>query len=188
MANVRLRVVGVFYEKRFDLPAGSTIKDLLDLAVVDGNSTNVTTTSGAVSSQSVFSYTTKLMHKPASAPPRVFNSLVGFTHCLVAPLNPSLGNKQRKAGIYRLFESTSVENGSETVHAWQYYLIRGENVRSNYYKGDLTRPDVSPADPIASAFPGGIPGFTPFDEVTLEEGDEVVWRNVSIVRNPQVLN
>ena len=119
---IRLRVVGIFYEQTFDfadITGGKTIKDLLDLAVRRGNSTPVATAGGTPVQQSVFSYATKVMHKPASKPAALFNSLLGFTHNLVAPLDPSLGNKPRKAGTYKLFESTSVENGSVTVHAWQ---------------------------------------------------------------------
>ena len=185
---VRLRVVGIFYEKTFafaEIPGGKTIKDLLDLAVKNGGLTPASIPPATTPRQSVFSYTATVMAKSMGAGTARVNSLLGFTHNLVAPLNPSLGNKPRNAGMYKLFESTSVENGSVTVHAWQYYVIRGENVFSNYYDGDLARPDVSPADPIASNFPGGKPGFTPFDQVTLLPGDEVVWRNVSIVRNPQ---
>ena len=185
---VRLRVVGVFYEQTFnlaDVAAGKTIKDLLDLAVETSELTPLSTTPKKVPQQSVFSYTSAVMVKKVDAGSARVHSLLGFTHNLVAPLNISLGNKERKAGTYKLFESTSIENGSVTVHAWQYYLIRGNEVSSNYYKGESERPDVSPADPMASGFVGGTPGFTPFDQVTQMEGDEVVWRNVSIVRNPQ---
>ena len=186
--QVRLRVVGIFYEETFnfdDIRGGKTIKDLLDLAVEKGDLTLASNPPDKTPQQSVFSYTSAVMVKKVGFATTRVNSLVGFTHNLKAPLNISLGNRPRKAGMYKLFESTAVENGSVTVHAWQYYVIRGEKIFSNYYKGALAQPDVSPADPIASGFEEGVPGFTPFDQVKLKKGDEVVWRNVSIVRNPQ---
>ena len=173
--QVRLRVVGIFYDQVLDWPKAGTIKDLLDLAVIKA---------GMTKELSNFSYTSKVMLKLRGGKLTSCNSLFGFTHNLVNSIAPSLGDKTREAGYYKLFESSSVENGSITVHAWQYYVIRKENVMSNFCNGDVNKFDVSPAVPKLSE---GTPGFTPFDEFILVDGDEVVWRNVSIVRNPQKL-
>ena len=171
--QIRLRVVGVFYDQKLDWLKPGSIKDLLDLAVVQAGVTGPLTN---------FSYTSKAIVKLVAGKPALCNSLFGFAHNLTNQIKPSLGNKQRAAGYYKLFESTSVEKDSVTVHAWQYYVIRGENVKSNYWEGAVNKPDVSPAVPKATE---GTPGFTPFDEFKLVAGDEVIWRNVSIVRNPQ---
>ena len=175
MIQVRLRVVGVFYDQMLGLRDGGSIKDLLDVAVLN---------TGMTGTLSNFSYTSTVMQRLKNGAPTSFNSLLGFAHNLTNQIKPSLGNKERRAGYYKLFESISIEKDSVTVHAWQYYVIRSENVKSNFWEGAASKPDVSPAVPKAGE---GTPGFTPFDEFTLVDGDEVVWRNVSIVRNPQEL-
>ncbi len=172
---IRLRVVGVFYDAEFSPTGILTIKDLLDVAVLK--------------EQGSFSYVTSVKFKTVGGTPKAINSLFGFANRLRGDGIPeSLGAKVRSAGYYKLFESTSVERDSVTVHAWQYYVIRGESVVSNYWNGaelngEIKLPDVSPAVP--RPFDGSAPGFTPFDTMELVDGDEVVWRNVSIVRNPQ---
>lgn len=172
---IRLRVVGVFYDANFPFAGIGNIKDLLDAAVLKekGN----------------FSYATTVKFKVVDRKQKAINSLLGFCNRLNGKGIPkSLGAQKRDVGYYKLFESTSVERDSVTVHAWQYYVIRGEQVISNYWNGaelDGTKklPDVSPAVP--KPYVGSTPGFTPFDTMALRDGDEVVWRNVSIVRNPQ---
>ena len=173
MIQVRLRVVGVFYDEMLGVREGDSIKDLLDVAVANAGVTNTL---------SNFSYTSTVMQKLNNGAATSFNSLLGFAHNVTKQIKPSLGNKERAEGYYKLFESTSVQNGSVTVHAWQYYVIRDKTVESNFWKDKKNQPDVSPAVPKAGE---GTPGFTPFNEFELMKGDEVVWRNVSIVRNPQ---
>jgi hypothetical protein len=180
---IRLRVVGVFYDKSFNAGGISNIKDLLDVAVRDAG---MVAPIGGGSPLSKFTYTSTIRNKlGAGGVNEAVYSLLGFTHYLTNDIQPSLGAKQRLAGYYKLFESTSIERDSVTVHAWQYYVIRRaqRNVVSNFWEGDVNEPDVSPATP-----PTGTPfkpGFTPFDQMPIQDGDEVVWRNVSIVRNPQ---
>lgn len=172
---IRLRVVGIFYDAEFSPVGILTIKDLLDAAVLK--------------EQGNFSYVTSVKFKTVGGAPKAINSLFGFANRLrEGGIPESLGAKVRNAGHYKLFESTSVERDSVTVHAWQYYVIRGESVVSNYWNGaaldgENKLPDVSPAVP--KEFQGSTTGFTPFDTMKLVDGDEVVWRNVSIVRNPQ---
>jgi hypothetical protein len=170
----RLRIVGIFYDQSFVVADGITIKDLLDIAVID--------------SKGNFSYTSTIKFKLQDDKPVACNSLFGFAHQIETGIFPSLGNKKRDDGYYKLFESTSVERESVTVHAWQYYVIRGGKVFSNFWDGVAPFPDVSPAKPAAPTKPTDPkPGFTPFDVIKINNDDEVVWRNVSIVRNPQTL-
>lgn len=200
--QVRLRVVGVFYDKNFSYDAivnssgnnNPTIKDLLDFAVKDGRMVDIPSgPNGETQKINCFGYTAARRFKPADTaanPPTVdgiISSLLGFEHTLASELMVSLGKKIRKVGYYKLFESTSIEKGSVTVHAWQYYLIRGNVIQSNYWpdQDKEANPDVSPAYPTREGDNGGGAGFTPFDTVSIDPGDEVVWRNVSIVRNPQ---
>lgn len=164
--KIRLRVVGVYYDDEFDAVGISNIKDLLDAAVLKGKGS--------------FTYEPKVKCKMIGGKATIMNSLMGFTHQLKPAINPSLGLQDRRSGFYSLFQTTSVERGSETVHAWQYYIIRAHQSVSNVFNGDPNEYEVSPATP-----PKSNPGFTSFDMAKLKEGDEVVWRNVSIVRNPQ---
>lgn len=190
---IRLRVVGIFYDQDFSIadvdtnPNGrKTLKELLDLAVRRAGTTVVF---DKITPISRFSYTSKITNKlEPGGSSATYNSLFGFTH-YIEEIATSLGEKVRKRGFYKLFESTSVERDSVTVHAWQYYVIRKEKnnatskiVESNFYDDKANSRDVSPAIPNPAL---GKVGFTPFDRMDLQEDDEVVWRNVSIVRNPQ---
>lgn len=177
--KVRLRVVGVFYDQMLTVKKDGSIKDLLDAAVLD---------SGSKTSSGRLDYTSKLKCVDKNGKATLINSLVGFGHNIKSPFS-SLGAKPRKAGLYELSESETVSNGTVTVHAWQYYVIRDKKVFSNYWNGEAAF-DASPANPSSipadfPALPAGEAGFTAFDRVTLNPGDEVIWRNVSIVRNPQ---
>lgn len=167
----RLRIVGIFYDQSTTITEGETIKDLLDKAVLEG--------------MGKLTYTSTVKYKLQDGKSVACNSLFGFTHQLIKDINPSLGNKNREDGYYKLFESTSVERDSVTVHAWQYYVIRNGKVFSNFWDGNDQR-DVSPAEPPRQLSPTDPkPGFTPFDVIKINDTDEVVWRNVAIVRNPQ---
>ncbi len=187
---IRLRVVGIFYDKSFkpeEIKDVKNIKDLLDVAVREGG---MVKPKDGGSPLSRFTYTSTIRAKlNEEGRPESVYSLLGFTHYLEAKIDKSLGAKERLAGYYKLFESTAVERDSVTVHAWQYYVIRADRqnpksktVSSNFWDGKAPFPDVSPAVPNGLE---GTPGFTPFDTMTLMDGDEVVWRNVAIVRNPQ---
>lgn len=72
---------------------------------------------------------------------------------------PTLGGKNRPAGIYELSEQL-IENG---LLAWQYYVMRN---------GEL----VSKTPPSR--------GFNPYPGFVLQSGDEVTWRLVSIATKP----
>jgi hypothetical protein len=166
MNYVNLRIVGIFFEAKVVFTPGDTIKQILDKAVA--------------SSRGALSYKAS-MTTPGKKSPATYSSLLGFKHTLKRDIT-SLSGSTRKKGVYELFESVSSNNGSTTVHAWQYYVIRGKKAASNASKGKASLM-VSPVTP-----PANQRGFTDFDKMVLEEGDEIVWRNVSIVRNPQTAN
>jgi len=165
--TVRLRVVGVFYDEMVTVPDEGkvTIRHILDKA--------------QETSQKTFRYRAELRYTDANK--RVL-SLNSFTHKIseLDPVrgNPSLGNRKREAGIYEIRETVDPINGNEIVHAWQYYVIRKGKPVSNASQG--TGPfDVSPARPAPAQA-----GFLAFDKQGVEDGDEIVWRNVSIARGP----
>ena len=110
-------------------------------------------------------------------------SLSSFIH-KIESLEPNLGDRRREAGIYEIRVTVDPVNGNEIVHAWQYYVIRGESAISNSSDGRDAL-DVSPASPKNNPdFHDAKAGFTPFDKQQVFNGDEIVWRNVSIARGP----
>jgi len=170
MTTIRLRVVGIFYDQAITVgSADPTVRDILQQAIIDSAGRFSYVAESRLSSPST---------QPAS-PVRVIESLVSFTHILQDDLSPSLGNKTRETGRYTLSESTVKVDGSEIVNAWQYYVVRNGMPISNAYTGNGPF-DVSPAKPVLPAKSG----FTPYNEFVLANGDELIWRNVSIVRNP----
>jgi hypothetical protein len=173
--TVRLRVVGVFYDKilTLDEPADPTVRDVLDFAEKTSNG--------------LFRYRAEVRFSDGKKK-RVL-SLTSFQHELEKELFPSLGKQKRQEGIYEIKETVDTVNENEIVHAWQYYVISADRKNiSNAVDGE-GRYDVSVADPEHPAFTdtdGRKPeaGFTPFDEQKVKDGAEIVWRNVSIARGP----
>lgn len=87
-------------------------------------------------------------------------------------VGPTLNRNHRAAGIYQLTE-IAIPAG---VVAWQYYVYRNGISWSQLNPGSL-----SGASPVINPGPSG---FTAFDQFKLEPGDEVVWRQVAILRGP----
>jgi predicted RNA-binding protein len=167
--TVRLRVVGVFFDKMITLstkPDGVTIKDVLDEAQEKSGKT--------------FRYWAEQQYTEKK---EYVLSLTSFAN-KIAELDPSLGGRKRAAGIYEIRETVDAVNGNEIVHAWQYYVIRKGKLVSNAFGGEGDF-EVSPASPKSvSSVPPAKVGFTPFNEQGVLDGDEIVWRNVSIARGP----
>jgi hypothetical protein len=87
----------------------------------------------------------------------------------------TLGNQSRPAGIYQLTE-IAIPSG---VVAWQYYVYR------NGISTSQLKP--SPVGPTGySPVKGDGKSFTGFDQFILKDGDEVIWRQVAILRGPNV--
>ena len=87
-------------------------------------------------------------------------------------VGPTLNRNRRPKGIYQLTE-IAIPAG---VVAWQYYVYRKGISWSQLNPGSL-----SGASPVINP---GTSGFTAFDQFKLEPGDEVVWRQVAILRGP----
>lgn len=85
----------------------------------------------------------------------------------------TLGGNTRPAGIYQLSE-IAIPSG---VVAWQYYVYRNGKSASQLRPSDGTGYSPVKGD-------GGT--FTGFDQFELEDGDEVIWRQVAILREPNV--
>jgi hypothetical protein len=157
---IRLRVVGVFYDKEFKAEGIKTIKDLLVRAQITSNGR--------------FSYEALTSDKDMGTGIKV------FTHTLDKTLNPTLGGQTRPEGTYSLSFGTFEEAGCTVARVWQYYVISNGRSVSNCYRGDPNEDSVSPAEPSVE-----LTKFVRFDHMPIRDLDEVVWRNVSIVRRPQ---
>lgn len=92
----------------------------------------------------------------------------------------SLGEKERNAGPYQLTE-IAIPFG---VVAWQYYVYR--NGISVSKQNPNTMEGYSGAKgltPLGTTVPHGS-GFTGFDQFVLRDGDEVIYRQIAILREP----
>jgi hypothetical protein len=85
----------------------------------------------------------------------------------------SLGGNHRPAGIYQLTE-IAIPCG---VVAWQSYVYR--NGISETQDDPKSGSGYSPVIPTKG-------GFLLFDQTPIEGGDEVIWRQVAILREPNV--
>jgi len=97
---------------------------------------------------------------------------LGVEH--LKPVGPTLNLDTRARGIYQLTE-IAIPAG---VVAWQYYVYRKGISWSQLHPGAPT--GASPT--INKKVPAK--GFTPFDKFEILAGDEIVWRQVAILRNP----
>lgn len=174
---VRLRIAGIYYDEKFNLgdltpiPAitipdrvppiggGPTIFELLEAAYRKPGK-----------NKEGFVYVFERRGDFLSI------TSLGVTH--KKDLVGSLGNKSRPAGTYQLTE-IAIPSG---VVAWQYYVYRdGISV------SQLVPPAGGPVTGFSPAKGNG-QGFTGFDQFELEDGDEVIWRQVAILRGPNVPN
>jgi hypothetical protein len=166
MDTVRLRIVGVFFDDP-EVPwvAGNTIKNILDAAVEQA--------AGQLVYASDVRFDTVLGKR--------LETVRSFQNTLDKPLRKSLGGRKRDKGTYEIEEQVEIYKGVEIVRAWQYYVIRKGGAVSNASDG-MAAFDASPVNPST---PPNKPGFTPFTEFTVNDGDEIIWRNVSIARSPR---
>jgi hypothetical protein len=163
--TVRLRIVGVFFDDpQVPWNAGDTIKNILDAA--------------AVRAAGKLVYASDVRFDPG--PKKLVETLRSFQHTLGGPLQPTLGGRSRVRGTYEIEEQVESHKGVVIVRAWQYYVIRGGRAFSNASDGQDVF-DASPPTPT----PPSTPGFTPFTQFNVNDGDEIIWRNVSIARSPR---
>lgn len=172
--TIRLRVAGIYYDEKFDIgalnntltlprrvsPDSPTILELLEAAF-----------SNPGTNKENFIYVFERRGTALSM------TSLGVTHR--NNLVGTLGNKARPAGIYQLTE-IAIPSG---VVAWQYYVYRNGISVSQLPNADAAMPvtGYSPAK-------GNGDGFTGFDQFLLQDGDEVIWRQVAILREPNQPN
>jgi hypothetical protein len=172
--SVRLRIAGIYYDEKFEfsaLPdppainipgrnqlAGKTIFELLEAAVNKPGK-----------NKENFTYVFERRDDHLSI------TSLGVTH--KKNLVGTLGNKSRPAGIYQLTE-TAIPSG---VVAWQYYVYR-----NGISVSQLVPPVAGGTVTGYSPAKGNGTTFTGFDQCELQDGDEVIWRQVAILRGPNV--
>lgn len=182
---VRLRVAGIYYDEKFD------IKDLAPNPAfrIPGR---VPPKDGGVT---IFELLEAARRKPGRNKENfvyvferrdTFLSItsLGVTH--KKGLVGSLGGKARPAGTYQLTE-IDIPAG---VVAWQYYVYR-KGISESQLQPPMRDAAGNPTDP--SKLTGFSPakgksgsGFTGFDQIEIADGDEVIWRQIAILRGPNI--
>jgi len=171
---VRLRIAGIYYDEKFNL------EDLVPIPAFEVPGRQAPTIGGPT----IFELLEAAYRKPGKNKEDfiyVFErrgdhlsiTSLGVTH--KKDLVGSLGNKTRVAGAYQLTE-TIIPGG---VSAWQYYVYRDGRSFSQL-KPPMNGGPVTGYSPVK----GDGSGFTGFDQFELIDGDEVIWRQVAILRGP----
>ena len=176
--EVRLRIAGIYYDETF------LYSDLVKIipAIPFKDSTFLTPRNFSTTVPTIFELLEVATEKPGTDKKNftyVFErrgakglsiTSLGVEH--EQEVGPTLNRNHRAAGIYQLTE-IAIPAG---VVAWQYYVYRKGISWSQLNPGSL-----SGASPVINP---GTSGFTAFDQFKLEPGDEVVWRQVAILRGP----
>jgi hypothetical protein len=179
---IRLRVAGIYYDEKFPF---ETVKAAVGSFVIPGRTAPSTTEPTIFELLEVATNTTFPNREDFNY---VFErrgtklSLTSIGVTLTEDLVGSLGGKYRPAGTYQLTE-IAIPSG---VVAWQYYVYRKGVSYSQL--GFPTNPATVPTTGFSPAT--GLTGatFTGFDQFILEPDDEVIWRQVAILRGPNVPN
>jgi hypothetical protein len=162
--TVRLRVVGVYFNRRFTFDDGGkpvTVETLHNEAM-----------SKCPINQPGGIFFTGSFERPEGSTPLMGNPIRTVSHnysgkydfngngCLGDAVDgPTLGGRNRVKGIYELSEQI-VENG---LLAWQYYVNRGGTIVSRTPKER---------------------GFNTYQDFILKDNDLVTWRLVTIATRP----
>ena len=154
MANIKLRIVGIYFHKdvTIDKKSKITIKDVLDeyIAIY-----------GGINQPEGLMYVDEPIEHPSGKPDRGSRSLQGFAYNSTNPPK-TLSGKPRDPGVYSLFENYPKEG--DVGLGWQSYVL-DKNGRNK------TETKVSE-------------GFKYFDATEVKDEDTVIWRMVAIARRP----
>jgi hypothetical protein len=165
--QIRLRVAGIFYDKPFEvsminkrIDGTMTIENVMEFARL---TTNL---------DYGFEYRAAALNESGKD---AIKSMIQMAHRVDAEFK-SLGGKKRPVGVYRLIE-TPIPAG---VVAWQYYVIAPDgSSRSTNPVSEFVSPPIPPV-----GVPPAKSRFTPYDEMTVQGGDTIIWRMVAISTNP----
>jgi hypothetical protein len=176
--DVRLRIAGIYFDDFFPFAELGTISTRITGVKPSGKPTILELLEVAwkryqsavkpVNEKKLFEY--GILRRPEKEGLSITSFSIEHTN----PIKKSIGNNVRPAGVYTLSEF-EFPNG---VVAWQYYVIRNGISISQYQPLPFPTSAFSPAEVTTGA------GFTPFSEKVLEAGDQVIWRQVAILRGP----
>jgi hypothetical protein len=175
MMEIRLRVAGIYFNRFLNVPANAdgspiTIKNAMDFCKATYD----------IGKENGFDYGPKAVNMPDG---RQLNLVDCISHFFSGAYDfngdgkitpgkdnkgKTLGNNTRAAGLYALKEQT-IQSSPQISLVWQYYVreLNGEgSLRSR------TMPSNS--------------GFTSFDKFELKDGDELLWRLVTIQFGPMI--
>jgi hypothetical protein len=179
MMSVRLRVAGIFYDEKFEFSVLRALIPAIDLFGRTVPSTTeptifelleaATRSPGTNKKNFFYAFERRNISKPAKSVLSMVS--LGVTH--KKPIAKTIGGDSRPAGTYQLTE-TPFPSG---ITAWQYYVYRN-GVSVSQLKPPPPNTGYSPAVGTATS------SFTGFDRFKLKDGDEVIWRLVSILREP----
>lgn len=187
MTEVRLRIAGIYFDKRY--PFDRIQEKVNALALPGRNNLGVPTILELLETARHMDDLSYVFERRKTKGGTGFLSIVSLGNELAADLGPSLGGKLRRKGLYQLTETT-IPNG---VVAWQYYVYRKQEDGHFKTASSLDISDIGPdtAQPFSPADPGSFassrPGFKGFDQFPLQPGDEVIWRMIAIQRVPTPL-
>jgi hypothetical protein len=183
---VRLRIAGLYYDEKFDFADLTPVPAF----VIPGRELPVPPPAppappSPANRKTIFELLEAAYRKPGKNKenfiyvferrgPSLSLTSLGVTH--KKNIVGTLGGQSRDAGTYQLTE-IAIPSG---VVAWQSYVYR--NGRS------VTQLKPATASPFTGFSPvkGNSKGFTGFDQFILQDGDEVIWRQVAILRGPNV--
>jgi hypothetical protein len=171
--EVRLRIAGLYFNRKLVVPApadgtATTIKTVLDFC--KGKH--------PIGEKNGFSYTTFTVPTASGSPIELMQSMMhnysgsfdfnGDGKITAAQDNKglTLGANSRDGGLYAL-KSQSISDTPDIRLVWQYY------VRANNGDG-ISRSKTLPKDS----------GFKSFADFEVKEGDEILWRLVTIQFTP----
>jgi hypothetical protein len=168
--SIRLRVAGIFYDEKFKLSDLTPVPAFaIPGRVAPGKKPTIFELMEAAfrnpgTNKEKFIYVFERRSRSLSM------TSIGVTH--KKQIKKSLGGNTYPAGKYQLTEFAFPSG----IVAWQYYVYRkGVSVSQLVHPPPVT--GYSPAT-------GNSSGFTGFDQFVLQDGDEVIWRQVAILREP----
>jgi hypothetical protein len=178
---VRLRIAGLYYDEKFEF---SDLTPIPAFVIPDRIPPVPNPPVPPANRKTIFELLEAAYRKPGKNKenfiyvferrgPTLSLTSLGVTH--KKNIVATLGNQSRPAGTYQLTE-IAIPSG---VVAWQYYVYR-----NGISTSQLKPPPVGPTG--FSPAKGDGTGFTGFDQFVLKDGDEVIWRQVAILRGPNV--
>lgn len=175
MMEIRLRVAGIYFNRKRNIPPNAD-----GTAITIKNAMDFFKTQYPIGETNGFDYLPKTEVMPDGTQISSIESISHFFSgaydfngdgkitALKDNKGKTLGNNHRDGGLYAL-KSKTIQTSPKINLVWQYYVseANGEGV---------VRSRTTPGDK----------GFTSFDKFELKDGDELLWRLVTIQFGPMI--